>query len=168
MAQKKRLMRSETDRKFLGVCAGLGRHFGIDPLWVRLLFAVAPFTGVGLAILPIYFVLAFVMPTGDPVYDEIDYVDDVDFDDAAETLGDNVVDAVRSATGAASEVAENLIDSGRTAFGSAASAAADAIDPVDDASQVADDVTSLGDDVVETVNKAVDRATDGMESSASS
>ena len=77
---------------------------------------------------------------------------------------EDVVGAVRSATDAAAEVAEDLIESGRTAFGSAAGAAADAIDPPD---TVADAASSLGDDVVGSVNKAIDRATDGMENSAS-
>jgi phage shock protein PspC (stress-responsive transcriptional regulator) len=36
----KRLMRSSTDRKFGGVCGGLGEYFGIDSTIVRLLWAV--------------------------------------------------------------------------------------------------------------------------------
>jgi phage shock protein C len=34
----KRLYRSRTDRKLLGVCAGLGFYFGVDPVIVRLLW----------------------------------------------------------------------------------------------------------------------------------
>lgn len=169
MAQKKRLMRSKSDRKFLGVCAGLGQYFGIDPLLVRLLFAVATIGGLGSAI-PIYIILAFVMPEGDPEYHdtfEDTFSSDDDFEESARTLGEDVVDAVRSATDKAAGVAEDVIVSGRTAFGSAAHTLADAIDPNDGkrakdaAGAVADGASDLGDDVSQSVKRAVDRATDG-------
>ena len=32
----KRLIRSTTDRKFAGVCGGIGEYFGIDPTMVRI------------------------------------------------------------------------------------------------------------------------------------
>ncbi len=35
-AMKKRLYRSEKDRKIAGVCAGIAEYFGIDPTLVRL------------------------------------------------------------------------------------------------------------------------------------
>lgn len=43
--------------KFLGVCAGLGRYFGIDPMVVRLIFAIGTLVGFGSFIL-IYFAIA--------------------------------------------------------------------------------------------------------------
>ena len=43
--------------KFLGVCAGLGRYFGIDPMVVRLIFAIGTLIGFGSFIL-IYFAIA--------------------------------------------------------------------------------------------------------------
>ncbi len=38
-----RLTRSRTDRMIAGVCGGLGNHLGIDPVIIRLLWAVAIF-----------------------------------------------------------------------------------------------------------------------------
>jgi PspC domain len=37
--EPKRLLRSSDDRVIAGVCAGLGRYFGIDPVIVRIAFA---------------------------------------------------------------------------------------------------------------------------------
>ena len=41
----KRLYRTKHDRMFAGVCGGLGRHFHIDPVWIRLLFVLFFFAG---------------------------------------------------------------------------------------------------------------------------
>lgn len=38
-----RLTRSRSDRMIAGVCGGLGNHLGIDPVIIRLLWAVAIF-----------------------------------------------------------------------------------------------------------------------------
>jgi phage shock protein PspC (stress-responsive transcriptional regulator) len=43
--------------KFLGVCAGLGRYLGMDPMIVRLVFAIGTVVGFGSFIL-IYFAIA--------------------------------------------------------------------------------------------------------------
>jgi phage shock protein C len=55
------LMRSRRNRKIAGVCAGIGRHFGVDPTLVRILFVVMFFCPVMPAIIP-YLVCWFVMP----------------------------------------------------------------------------------------------------------
>lgn len=167
MNDKKRLVRSETDKKVMGVCAGLGRYFGVDPLLVRVLFVVATFGGFGSAI-PIYLVLAFVMPKADPELDFVEHASDVDFGDTARTLGEDVVHAVRSATETAADVGEDLFKSSRSAIRSAAKSAADAIEPKNTAEQIGDAASNVGDDVVESVNKAVDRAKEGMHNSTSS
>src|SRR3954453_8891382 len=39
------LLRDPGDRVVAGVCAGLARHFGIDPLVVRIAFIAAAFAG---------------------------------------------------------------------------------------------------------------------------
>ncbi|MCP5191354.1 MAG: PspC domain-containing protein, partial [Pseudomonadales bacterium] len=50
-----RLMRSETDKMFAGVCGGLAVYLGVDSVFVRLAFALLIFTGgIGL---PLYFLL---------------------------------------------------------------------------------------------------------------
>jgi phage shock protein C len=57
----KPLRRPTSDRVIAGVCSGLGRYFDVDPVLVRVIFAVAVvFTG-GFALLA-YPVLWFVMP----------------------------------------------------------------------------------------------------------
>jgi len=43
--------------KFLGVCAGLANHFGMDPMIVRLIFVVGTLIGFGSFVL-IYFIIA--------------------------------------------------------------------------------------------------------------
>lgn len=62
-ARAARLTRSASDKMFAGVCAGIARHFAIEPAIVRLLFVVLVFAG-GLAI-PAYVVLWIVMPPDD-------------------------------------------------------------------------------------------------------
>lgn len=57
MSQKK-LQRKEG--KLLGVCAGLGEHFDLDPVVVRVAFILFIFLG-GSGIL-LYLILALVMP----------------------------------------------------------------------------------------------------------
>ena len=52
----KRLMRDPDNALLGGVCAGLGAYWGINPLWMRLLFIISPFITVGVSIL-IYLVL---------------------------------------------------------------------------------------------------------------
>jgi len=47
----------KTNGKFLGVCSGLANHFGMDPMIVRLIFAIGTLIGFGSFIL-IYFAIA--------------------------------------------------------------------------------------------------------------
>jgi phage shock protein PspC (stress-responsive transcriptional regulator) len=56
-----RLVKSSSDKKFLGVCGGLARRFGMDSTIIRLIFIVATFIGFGSPIL-FYFILALIMP----------------------------------------------------------------------------------------------------------
>lgn len=56
----KKLYRSMTDRKLVGVCAGVAEYFGIDPTVVRTGFAVLCCMG-GSGILA-YFVAAVLIP----------------------------------------------------------------------------------------------------------
>jgi phage shock protein C len=45
----KRLYRSRTDRKLAGVCGGIAKYFGVDPTFVRIIWAVLILgAGVGL------------------------------------------------------------------------------------------------------------------------
>jgi len=59
----KKLYRLSGDRKIAGVCAGLGAHFGIDPVIVRLFFVFSVFFG-GLGVLA-YVILWIMVPLQD-------------------------------------------------------------------------------------------------------
>lgn len=61
---EKKLVRSQSDRMFLGVAAGIADYLNIDPVIVRLLFVFAGLSTLGQALL-VYFVLAIVMPEED-------------------------------------------------------------------------------------------------------
>lgn len=60
MKQTKRLTRSSTDRKLMGVCGGLGEYFGIDATVFRVIFIVL-FFAAGFGPLT-YFILGLIMP----------------------------------------------------------------------------------------------------------
>lgn len=62
----KRLVKSRKQRKIMGVCAGIANYLGLEPLIVRIAFVVATVFGLGWASIPLYLVLAFVMPPADP------------------------------------------------------------------------------------------------------
>jgi len=59
--EKKRLCKSKTDVKFMGVCAGFAEYFGWDPTWVRVIVAILSVGGVGTGVL-LYLILAFCLP----------------------------------------------------------------------------------------------------------
>ena len=54
-----RLMRSRTDKIIAGVAGGIGQYLAIDPVIVRLAFVALAFTGVGVLLYP---VLWLIMP----------------------------------------------------------------------------------------------------------
>ncbi len=57
----KRLYRSRTNSMIAGVCGGLGDYFDVDPTWVRLLFILFFFLGVGILAL-VYIILWIIVP----------------------------------------------------------------------------------------------------------
>ena len=59
--QTRRLERSLLDRKFLGVCGGLGNYLGIDPTIVRILFVMFVLMSFGFGFV-LYFILFLIMP----------------------------------------------------------------------------------------------------------
>ena len=70
-----RLMRSRTDKVIAGVAGGIGQYLAIDPVIVRLAFVALAFTGVGVLLYP---VLWLIMPieggqrlAPDQVFDEM-------------------------------------------------------------------------------------------------
>ena len=56
----KRLWRSRDDRRIAGVCGGIGEYFGVDPVWIRVLFIV--FFLAGGAAFIAYLVMWLVVP----------------------------------------------------------------------------------------------------------
>jgi phage shock protein PspC (stress-responsive transcriptional regulator) len=62
-APYKQLRRPLDDRIMAGVCSGIGRYFGVDPVLVRVVFAVLAVLTWGTALLA-YPVLWFLMPEG--------------------------------------------------------------------------------------------------------
>jgi phage shock protein C len=57
---EKRLYRSRSDRMVWGVCGGLAKYFGIDPVIIRIIFVLLIFlSGVGILA---YIILAIVVP----------------------------------------------------------------------------------------------------------
>jgi phage shock protein C len=60
----RRLTRSSTDKRLGGVCGGLAEYFGVDPLFVRLVFVAAALAG-GFGIL-LYAVLWIALPQAAP------------------------------------------------------------------------------------------------------
>jgi phage shock protein C len=55
-----RLTLDKSNKKILGVCAGLANWTGIDAMIIRLIFAVATVAGIGTPIL-IYILLAMIL-----------------------------------------------------------------------------------------------------------
>ncbi len=61
-APRRRRLYRDSDNKVLGgVCSGIAAYFNLDPVLVRVLFAVLPFLSFG-AIIPVYIVLWIAMP----------------------------------------------------------------------------------------------------------
>jgi phage shock protein C len=54
-----RLYRSERDQVISGICAGLGKYFGIDPVIFRLIFVLLALNGSGVII---YILMALIVP----------------------------------------------------------------------------------------------------------
>lgn len=64
MATDTKLYRIPSEGKILGVCAGLADYFGTDITLMRVIFVILGFITGG-AMLILYFVLAFIMPSAD-------------------------------------------------------------------------------------------------------
>jgi len=62
--EPKRLYRSRPDRVLGGVCGGIGKYFNIDPVLVRVVWAVSFFAGgVGL----LAYIIAWIIIPEEPV-----------------------------------------------------------------------------------------------------
>ena len=70
-----RLMRSRTDKVIAGVAGGIGQYLAVDPVIVRLAFVALIFTGVGLFLYPVLWLIMPVeggqRPAPDQIFDEM-------------------------------------------------------------------------------------------------
>ncbi len=66
-----KLMRSDSDKMFGGVCGGIAAYLDVDAILVRFAFIMLIFaSGIGI---PLYFILMFIMPEDDntiPLHEE--------------------------------------------------------------------------------------------------
>jgi phage shock protein C len=62
--EEKRVYRSRTDRVLGGVCSGLAKYFGLDPVLLRVLWAIAFFVG-GAGLLA--YIIAWIIIPEEPV-----------------------------------------------------------------------------------------------------
>lgn len=60
--EKKRLMRSATDKKIEGVCGGIAKYFDIDPVIVRVVYAVLTLCSAAFPGIILYIACMIVMP----------------------------------------------------------------------------------------------------------
>ena len=66
----KRLMRDPDQAIFGGVCAGIAAYWGINPLWIRILFIISPFISFGTSLL-IYIVMWISLPEAKTAADKL-------------------------------------------------------------------------------------------------
>ena len=60
----KRLYRSKKDRIFADVCGGVGKYFGIDPVLIRLIWALVSLFSMGLGI--VGYIIAWIVVPEEP------------------------------------------------------------------------------------------------------
>ena len=60
MSEEKKLKRSKSDKKILGVCGGIAKYFDVDVTIIRILFLIGLFC-VGGGLLA-YLICALIMP----------------------------------------------------------------------------------------------------------
>jgi len=66
MTETRKFTRKKQDKVFLGLCAGLGEYFKVDPIIIRLAFILGFFTlPSGLALIIFYLIASIVVPYGD-------------------------------------------------------------------------------------------------------
>ncbi|MCR5396092.1 MAG: PspC domain-containing protein [Lachnospiraceae bacterium] len=66
--EPKKLRRSATDKVFAGVCGGFGNYFGLDPVLIRLAWALCCLlAGTGLVA---YIVCAIIIPEENNIYSD--------------------------------------------------------------------------------------------------
>ncbi|MGL5892873.1 MAG: PspC domain-containing protein, partial [Bacteroidia bacterium] len=67
---RRRLFRDTDDRIVGGVCAGLGHYFDVNPVWIRLAFAISFFVFGSGALL--YFLLLIILPKAETTAEKLE------------------------------------------------------------------------------------------------
>ena len=68
---KKKLYRDKDKGMLGGIAAGFGHYFGINPLWLRILFIISPFITVGTSII-IYVILWILIPPAETTTEKLE------------------------------------------------------------------------------------------------
>ena len=68
---KKKLYRDKDKGMLDGIAAGFGHYFGINPLWLRILFIISPFITVGTSII-IYIILWILIPPAETTTEKLE------------------------------------------------------------------------------------------------
>ena len=63
--RRQRLAKSASDRKLFGVAGGLGQFFNVDPTLIRIAFVIGTIFSGGTVAVPLYLLLALVLPKED-------------------------------------------------------------------------------------------------------
>ena len=58
----KKLYRSSVDRKWCGVCGGIGEYFDVDPTIIRLAWVLFTIFSLGIGGLIAYFIACLIIP----------------------------------------------------------------------------------------------------------
>ena len=66
----KKLYISDIDKKFLGVCSGIGQYFGIDSTLIRLAFVLITLIFCGIPI--VFYFIAWILMPREPGHSTID------------------------------------------------------------------------------------------------
>ena len=104
--KSKRIYRDEDDKVIGGVCAGIGHYFGVDRIWIRILFLVAFFVG-GFGFIP-YIILWIVIPKAKTTAEKLEMKGEaVNVDNIKKTVEDKFNDLKDSFNGEGATKAAN-------------------------------------------------------------
>lgn len=86
----KRLYRSTTDVMIAGVCGGLGKYLGIDPVIVRLFFALGVWAGLSILVYPILWMVIPREDRADADLNESIHSGSVEIEERARAFGEKL------------------------------------------------------------------------------
>ncbi len=109
-SKSKRIFRDEDDKVIGGVCAGIGHYFGIDRIWIRIIFLFAFFVW-GVGFIP-YLILWIVIPKAKTTAEKLEMKGEaVNVDNIKKTVEDKFNDLKDSFNGEGAKNAANSVSS---------------------------------------------------------